>query len=79
MTDTPAKVVSLKPRKCPLCGKPVDVAFKPFCSKRCADIDLGRWLSEGYRVQTDESPEIPDLSDGEEGNESRVMRRESED
>ena len=43
-------------RSCPICGKPVEPAFKPFCSKRCADIDLGRWLKEGYRVPTDEGP-----------------------
>ena len=43
--------------KCPVCGKPADPAkYRPFCSKRCADIDLGRWLKEGYRVPTDEGP-----------------------
>jgi endogenous inhibitor of DNA gyrase (YacG/DUF329 family) len=42
---------------CPICGRPRDPAHRPFCSKRCADIDLGRWLKESYRVQTDESPE----------------------
>jgi endogenous inhibitor of DNA gyrase (YacG/DUF329 family) len=42
---------------CPICGRPRDHAHRPFCSKRCADIDLGRWLKESYRVQTDESPE----------------------
>src|ERR1039458_226786 len=31
--------------RCPLCGKATEPAFKPFCSKRCADIDLNRWLS----------------------------------
>jgi hypothetical protein len=36
--------------KCPICGKPADVAFKPFCSKRCADVDLHRWLSGVYAV-----------------------------
>ena len=36
--------------KCPLCGKPAAAAFKPFCSKRCADIDLGRWLKGGYAI-----------------------------
>ena len=41
---------------CPLCGKPADDRFHPFCSKRCADIDLGRWLKESYRVPTDEIP-----------------------
>jgi len=35
---------------CPLCGKPADDRFKPFCSKRCADIDLGRWLKGGYAI-----------------------------
>jgi hypothetical protein len=30
--------------------------YRPFCSKRCADIDLGRWLKEGYRVPIDEGP-----------------------
>ena len=37
-------------------------AYRPFCSKRCADIDLGRWLKEGYRVETEEAPtdEEPD-------------------
>jgi endogenous inhibitor of DNA gyrase (YacG/DUF329 family) len=35
---------------CPLCGKPADDRFKPFCSRRCADIDLGRWLKGGYAI-----------------------------
>ncbi len=38
-----------KPR-CPVCGKPTDPDHKPFCSKRCADIDLGRWLTESYTL-----------------------------
>jgi len=37
-------------RKCPICGKPQDAKFQPFCSRRCADIDLGRWLKGGYYV-----------------------------
>ena len=40
---------------CPLCGKPMEAAFKPFCSKRCADIDLNRWLSGGYAVPVKET------------------------
>lgn len=35
---------------CPICGKPREEAFRPFCSKRCADIDLNRWLSGVYAV-----------------------------
>jgi uncharacterized protein len=37
-------------RKCPTCGKPMVEHFHPFCSKRCADIDLGRWLKGGYAI-----------------------------
>jgi uncharacterized protein len=35
---------------CPICGKPAAEQFKPFCSKRCGDIDLGRWLKGGYAI-----------------------------
>jgi len=35
---------------CPTCGKPAAEEFKPFCSKRCADIDLNRWLKGGYII-----------------------------
>jgi endogenous inhibitor of DNA gyrase (YacG/DUF329 family) len=41
--------------KCPICGRPADEKYRPFCGKRCADIDLGRWLKESYRVPTDET------------------------
>ncbi len=37
-------------RRCPICGKPEDGGFRPFCSKRCADVDLGRWLKGGYVI-----------------------------
>jgi len=35
---------------CPICAKPEAAAFRPFCSKRCADIDLGRWFKGGYAI-----------------------------
>jgi len=35
---------------CPICGKPARDPFSPFCSRRCADIDLGRWLKGGYVI-----------------------------
>ena len=57
----PAEVVPLKARKCPICGKPAEPRHHPFCSPRCADVDLGRWLNEEYRVLTNETP--GDLSD----------------
>ena len=42
------------PAKCPICGKPTDQAVKPFCSRRCRDIDLNRWLSGVYAVPVKE-------------------------
>lgn len=35
---------------CSICGKPVDPAFLPFCSKRCANVDLHRWLNGAYAI-----------------------------
>lgn len=52
----PAEVVPLKARKCPICGKPANPAYRPFCSGRCADVDLGHWLNEDYRIPTNEAP-----------------------
>ena len=51
-----AKVVALNNRECPTCGATTAVEFKPFCSKRCADVDLGRWINGDYRIPTDEAP-----------------------
>jgi endogenous inhibitor of DNA gyrase (YacG/DUF329 family) len=42
---------------CPVCRRPSAPAHRPFCSPRCADVDLGRWLTEQYRVPTDEADE----------------------
>ena len=37
-------------RKCPICGKPASEASRPFCSERCRDVDLNRWLSNSYAI-----------------------------
>ena len=37
-------------RKCPICGKPVETAFRPFCSARCRDVDLAHWLGGTYAI-----------------------------
>lgn len=47
----------LNARRCALCGKPQDAKFRPFCSKRCADLDLGRWLKGDYAIPGSEEPE----------------------
>jgi len=39
-----------KPSLCPICGKPRVAEFKPFCSRRCANVDLNRWLTGSYAV-----------------------------
>jgi endogenous inhibitor of DNA gyrase (YacG/DUF329 family) len=52
-----AKVSTSASKSCAICGKPVDEGFKPFCSKRCADVDLNRWLSGSYVIPGAEVPE----------------------
>lgn len=48
---TVPKVTRLRPvRPCPICKRPSTQAFHPFCSARCADIDLNRWLSGSYVI-----------------------------
>jgi uncharacterized protein len=37
-------------KPCPICGKPSVEAYRPFCSERCKDVDLNRWLSGAYAV-----------------------------
>jgi uncharacterized protein len=59
------------PKRCPVCGKPTIAQFRPFCSRRCADIDLNRWLSGVYAVPgkpeevEDEAPAAKPEDEGE--------------
>lgn len=45
---------------CPICSRPADEKYRPFCSRRCADIDLGKWLTGSYTIPAeaidDENP-----------------------
>lgn len=54
MTQTP---------KCPICKKPQEHKFRPFCSKRCADVDLSRWFKGNYAVPAEEPLEGIDDED----------------
>ena len=46
------------PKPCPICGKPAAQATRPFCSSRCRDVDLNRWLTGSYVVPaSDDDPE----------------------
>jgi hypothetical protein len=50
--------------RCPICGKPTQHAVRPFCSARCADIDLGRWVSGGYVIAGGQSDADEDGDEG---------------
>ncbi|MGH7056055.1 MAG: DNA gyrase inhibitor YacG [Stellaceae bacterium] len=62
--DSPAPPPSAP--RCPVCRKPADPRHRPFCSARCATIDLGRWLKGNYRIPTEEPVE-----EGERGERDR--------
>ena len=42
---------------CPICKRDADPKYRPFCSRRCADIDLGKWLTGAYAVPVEEPEE----------------------
>lgn len=71
MTPRPAdprggakRIAPSEPKPCVICGKPRDPRYDPFCSKRCADVDLHRWLSGTYVVPGGPAEE-PQSEDGE--------------
>ncbi|WP_397543332.1 DNA gyrase inhibitor YacG [Roseovarius salis] len=43
---------------CPICAKATDPRFRPFCSRRCADVDLARWMREDYAVPSRDPEDI---------------------
>ncbi len=53
---------------CPICEKDADATYRPFCSKRCADIDLGKWLKGDYAVPSQ------DPEDAQEALEQRMQQ-----
>jgi endogenous inhibitor of DNA gyrase (YacG/DUF329 family) len=56
MTTMPESV-----KHCPICRKEAEQQFRPFCSKRCADVDLARWLNGAYAIPADEK--VPDVTE----------------
>jgi endogenous inhibitor of DNA gyrase (YacG/DUF329 family) len=65
----PAAPARKAAKSCPVCGKKQTEAFRPFCSKHCADIDLSRWLGGRYaipgaRADKPEAQSGDDESDG---------------
>ena len=60
------------PRLCPICrralgGHEAEKRFHPFCSKRCADVDLGRWLKGNYAIPAVETDDDSEEASGDEG------------
>ena len=59
----------MKKVRCPICEQPMDTQGPkewpdwPFCSKRCKMVDLGRWLSGSYRIETPVPKEEEDLDE----------------
>ena len=52
-------------KPCPICGKPAEPRFRPFCSRRCADVDLNRWFSGRYAIPVLEEDDNPDEEEPE--------------
>ena len=59
-------VTQLRGRFCPICEKPARPDQRPFCSPRCRDLDLGRWLKGGYRLPSEEPMGAGDIESDEE-------------
>lgn len=53
--------------RCPICGAKAELAFRPFCSKRCRDVDLARWLGDGYAIAGGEAAADEDGDDAAAG------------
>ena len=57
-------------RKCPICGRPAEADHRPFCSRRCADVDLQRWFRGAYAVpaaeEETEDDSVPEIDPYEE-------------
>ncbi|MCH8347601.1 MAG: DNA gyrase inhibitor YacG [Proteobacteria bacterium] len=53
-------------KTCPICKKSADKEYTPFCSNRCAEVDLGHWLGGRYRIPTSERPETLAANDEDE-------------
>lgn len=48
---------------CPICKKQTDVKYRPFCSKHCADVDLGRWFNGTYAVAAQSEDDIGEAAE----------------
>ena len=56
----PEKLPSRRVARCPICGRPAVEDMQPFCSARCADVDLNRWLSGAYLIRGADATDEPE-------------------
>lgn len=70
------RVAAAAPGRCPICGKDARQDTRPFCSRRCADIDLARWLGGSYVIAGGSSDADEDGDDAAAGAVPAGGRRE---
>ena len=64
---------------CPLCQRPAKILHRPFCSSRCAHLDLGKWLTESYAIPSHEAMEDSDVETLLAAHESRQAAQADDD
>lgn len=64
MADQPTPAAPRPPRPCPVCGRPAAPAMRPFCSARCRQVDLGRWLAGDYAIPGGPEDALGEAEDG---------------
>ncbi|MGH1415813.1 MAG: DNA gyrase inhibitor YacG [Pelagimonas sp.] len=47
---------------CPICSKPTEAKYRPFCSKRCADVDLAKWLGGAYATPSNDPEDMEEAA-----------------
>ena len=63
-----ARVVPLRRKaRCPVCSRPVEAEHRPFCSRKCTDMDLARWFGGAYRIPTEDEPDGEAAREDEQG------------
>ena len=48
---------------CPICKKPTDAKYRPFCSRRCADVDLAKWMGGNYAIPSDDPEDMQEAAE----------------
>ena len=83
MADKPLhlKIVKKHSQKaaCPLCEQPAKAPHTPFCSRRCAQLDLGKWLTGDYTIPAHEAMEDSDVEMLLAAHESQLAKQSDDD